>query len=118
MATTVPPNDDLYTNPNDEDLAIFRLIWLDASVDENRNTEQELCSIINNLKKFQNLNECQQYIEQSTQEDRLVLIVSGEMGREIVPSIHKLQQVIAIYVYCKDKKGHEEWIREYKKVNL
>jgi response regulator RpfG family c-di-GMP phosphodiesterase len=118
MATAVLPNDDFYTNMDSEHLEIFRLIWLDANVHETRDTEQKLRSIINHLKKFQNLKQCQEYIEQRTQKDRIVLIVSGQMGREIVPSVHKHRQVIAIYVYCMDKKRNEEWSCKYKKVNL
>ncbi|CAF4956770.1 unnamed protein product [Rotaria sp. Silwood1] len=44
------------------------------------------------------------------------MIVSGQLGREIIPSIHELQQVISIYVYCIDKKGHEQWARNFAKV--
>src|ERR1700721_2649408 len=98
MATPVPSNDDFDTNVNDNHLEIFSLIWLDMemNVKDSRNTEQKLRSIINHLKKFQDVKQCQQYIEQRSQKDRLVLIVSGEMGREMLPSIHKLRQVISI----------------------
>ncbi|CAF1353988.1 unnamed protein product [Rotaria sordida] len=44
------------------------------------------------------------------------MIVSGRLGREIVPSIHELRQVISIYVYCMDKKSHEQWACNFEKV--
>jgi exonuclease V gamma subunit len=120
MATAVLPNDNFYTNIDDQHLELFCLIWLDANanVAETRNTEQKLRSIINHLKKFQDVKQCQQYIEQRSQKDRLVIIVSGQMGREIVPSIHKLRQIISIYVYCMDKKRNEEWASKFKKVKI
>ncbi len=120
MATAVLPNDDFYTNTDDQHLEIFSLIWLDTNVNvaETRNTEQKLRSIINHLKKFQDVQQCQQYIEQRSQKDRLLLIVSGQMGREIVPSIHQLRQVISIYMYCMDKKGNEEWTSKFSKVQF
>ena len=86
------------------------------NVNETRTTEQKLRSIINHLKKFQDVKQCQQYIEQTSQKDRLVLIVSGQMGQELVHSIHKLRQIISIYVYCMDKKRNEEWACKFGKV--
>jgi hypothetical protein len=118
MATSVLPNDDFHTNTDDKYLEIFCLIWLDADVKETRNTEQKLRSIINHLKKFQDVKQCQQYIEQRSQKDRVVLIVSGQLGQEIIPSIHKLRQVISIYVYCMDKKNNEQWTSKFAKVKF
>jgi len=118
MATAVLPGDELHTNTDDNHIEIFCLIWLDASINETRDTEQKLRSIINHLKKFQDVQQCQQYIEQRSKKDRLVLIVSGQLGQEIVPSIHKHRQVISIYVYCKDKQINEQWTCNYTKVRL
>ncbi|CAF3158929.1 unnamed protein product [Rotaria sp. Silwood2] len=44
------------------------------------------------------------------------MVVSGQLGREIVPSIHNLRQVISIYVYCFDKKRNEQWACKHAKV--
>ncbi|CAF1100458.1 unnamed protein product [Adineta steineri] len=118
MATALQPNDDFYTNTDDKSLEIFSLIWLDANVDvkDTRDTEVKLRSIINHIKKFQHIKQCQQYIQQTSQKDRLILIVSGRLGREIVPYIHQLRQVISIYVYCMDKKSNEQWACKFSKI--
>ncbi|CAF1352377.1 unnamed protein product [Adineta steineri] len=118
MATALLPNDDFYKSTNVKSLEIFSLIWLDANVDVKgtRDTEVKLRSIINHIKKFQDINECQKYIQQTSQKDRLVIIVSGRLGREIVSSIYKLRQVISIYVYCTDKKTNENWASKFSKV--
>ncbi|CAF0805933.1 unnamed protein product [Adineta steineri] len=118
MATAVLPNDDFYTNTNDKSLEIFSLIWLDAivNVKDTRDTEVKLRSIINHIKKFQDIKQCQRYIEQTSQKDRLVIIVSGQLGQEIVPHIHQLRQVISIYVYCMDKKSNEQWAYKFAKI--
>ena len=120
MVTAVLSNDGFDTNVDDDHLEIFCLIWLDRkmNIKDPRNTEQKLRSIINRLKKFQDVKQCQQYIEQRSEKDRLVLIVSGEMGQEMVPFIHKLRQVISIYVYCMDKKRNEEWACKFAKVRF
>ncbi|CAF3898017.1 unnamed protein product, partial [Adineta steineri] len=118
MATALLPNDDFYTNTDDKSLEIFSLIWLDATVNvkDTRDTEVKLRSIINHIKKFQDIKQCQQYIEQTSQKDRLVIIVSGQLGQEIVPHIHQLRQVISIYVYCMDKKSNEQWAYKFAKI--
>ncbi|CAF1167181.1 unnamed protein product [Adineta steineri] len=118
MATAALPNDDFNTNTDDKSLEIFSLIWLDANINvkETRGTEQKLRSIINHIKKFQDIKQCQQYIEQRSQQDRLILIVSGRLGREIVPDIHQLRQVISVYVYCMDEKSNEQWTFKFSKI--
>ena len=95
---------------SDENLETFSMFWLDAQVnttEDNRNTQLKLREIINHLKTFDDQGECHQRILSLSQEDRLVLIVSGRCGRQLVPQIHHLRQVSSIYVYCMDKKANE-----------
>lgn len=118
MPCTLPLNNDFKAAIDDKQCEIFTLIWLDAHVDDHaaRNAEQKLRSIINYLKKFQDVKPCQKYIEQSSKNDRIVLIVSGRLGQEIVDSVHQLRSLIAIYVYCMNKKAHEKWASKHAKV--
>ncbi|CAF1071152.1 unnamed protein product [Rotaria sordida] len=44
------------------------------------------------------------------------MIVSGQLGKEIVPSIHNLRQVMSIYVYCMNKAINEQWASRFVKV--
>jgi GTP-binding protein EngB required for normal cell division len=120
MATPVLSNDDFHTNTDDKNLEIFSLIWLDENVNvkDIRDTEQKLRSIINHLKKFQDIKQCLQYIEKRSEKDRLILIVSGQFGQEIIPFIHNLRQVISIYIYCMDKISNEKWAYKFPKVKL
>ncbi|CAF2976839.1 unnamed protein product [Rotaria socialis] len=97
MASAISSNDDFYTVDEDKRLEIFYLIWLDANAND--------------------VKQCQKYIEERSTNDRLVMIVSGQFGREIVPSIHKLRQVISIYVYCFDKVcKNKQWSDKFAKV--
>ncbi|CAF3299344.1 unnamed protein product [Rotaria sp. Silwood2] len=112
--------DNIFYDTTSEDmrLEIFCLIWLDSNITakDNRDTEQRLRSIINRFKKFQDVKECQTYIEHQSQQDRIVMITSGSLGQEIVSSIHKLRQVISIYVYCMDKQRNKQWADKFPKV--
>jgi len=104
---------------SDNNLETFSLLWLDASVnmtDDNLHARDELQSIFNQLETFENPTECEQYIRSMLVEDRIVLIVSGQLGREIVPRIHSLEQLLSVYVYCYDRNANEQWSSQYAKV--
>lgn len=103
---------------SDNKCEIFSVIWLDASIDTNDNqaTEEKLRSIINDLRKFRDVKPCLKYIEESANDDRFILIVSGKFGQELVPLVHKLRQILSIYVYCMNKDFHKTWASEYPKV--
>ncbi len=99
-------------------LESFACLWLDQNVDstqDNRDTLQELRQVINHLCTFRNSDDCEQYIREITQE-KVVLIVSGSLGRQVVPRLHDLPQFSACYVFCQDEKGNKEWANKYHKV--
>ncbi len=104
----------------EENLETFSLLWLDAAVNEsqeNIDAQQQLRTSINFLRTFEDGDQCEKYIRSIPKDDRIVLIVSGRFGETIVSRIHSLRQMSAIYVYCKDKKRHEAWAKQFKKVN-
>ncbi|CAF3874260.1 unnamed protein product [Rotaria sp. Silwood1] len=118
MAAAALPIDNFHGDVDEQSLEIFCIIWLDDNIQakDNRDTEQKLRSIINRFKKFQDLEQCQKYIEQRSQNERVVMIVSGRLGQAIVPSIHKIRQIISIYVYCMDKERNKQWAVNFPKV--
>jgi len=104
---------------DEQNLEISSLVWLDASVNsskENINVQQQLRTLIKHLKTFDNSNDCLQYIRNISKQSQIILIVSGHLGREIVPCIHRLKQIACIYVYCMDKEKNEKWAQKYPKV--
>ncbi len=103
----------------DDNLESFLLFWLDAQVnttEENKKTQKKLRSIINHMQVFDDISRCRQFIESLSEQNRITLIVSGQLGRQIVPQIHQLQQLSSIFVYCGNKQLNEEWARQYSKV--
>ncbi len=114
MAATIVSNDGSHTDA----LEIFSIIWLDANnnINDSRDTQQKLRSIIIQLKLFEDPYKCQQYIEERSKEDRFVLIVGGQMGRIAIPLIHRYPQVTSIYVYCHDTENNRRWASRYPKV--
>jgi len=102
-----------------QNLETYFLIWLDAAVnssEENVKAQQELRKSINHLTTFDDDNKCEEYIQSIPDDDRIILIISGQLGQKLVPRIHQLRQISSIYVYCTNKKPNEQWTREFSKV--
>ncbi|CAF1135549.1 unnamed protein product [Rotaria sordida] len=107
---------DQSMNPN---LESFACLWLDQNVNstqDNLATQKELRQVINHLRTYDKSDECEKYIRQITKE-KVVLIVSGSLGQEIVHRLHDLPQFSACYVFCQDQKRNEQWANKYHKVN-
>lgn len=97
----------------------FPLIWLDSLVNtsqENLDGQKLIRSSIDHLKTFENIERCEEYIRSISHNERIILIVSSRLARDIIPRIHQLRQVSSIYIYCLDKSANEQWAKQYKKV--
>jgi hypothetical protein len=109
------------TTQKDENLETYCLIWLDASVNssqQNIDAQKQLRASINHLLTFKDVDGCFECISSVPKDDRIVLIVSGKLGRIIVPKIIQFRQVISIYVYCMNKIANEEWAKDFPKVSI
>lgn len=108
-----------FTREIDENLEAFRLVWLDGSVnnsEENLHAQQRLRRTVNYLKTFEDEQVCFKYIRSVPKDDRIILIVNGQLGQILVPKICHLRQVFSIYIYCKNKAFHEHWSQYYYRV--
>jgi hypothetical protein len=100
----------------------FRFVWLDDQVEksaENLELQSKLSTSIPHCSKlivFDNAYKCTQYLLQYNDDQNIVMIVSGSLGQTCIPNIHHLPSISVIYVYCFDKKAHDLWTRQYKKV--
>ncbi|CAF3132461.1 unnamed protein product [Rotaria sp. Silwood2] len=115
MLSTTLAN-SIETNQN---LETYCLIWLDSSVNkskENIYAQQILRTSINHLLTFEDDELCLQYIDGLSNDDRVVLIVSGRLGQTIVPQVAFLRNIVSIYVYCMDKQANEQWTQHFSKV--
>lgn len=102
-----------------ENLEIFSLIWLDLStnnIHENIDIQQQLRTIINYLKLFEDIDDCEQYIRSLTTDDRIVILINEKFALEFISRIHELRQIISIYIYSTDNNEDYQWIEQYKKV--
>ncbi|CAF3415357.1 unnamed protein product [Rotaria socialis] len=97
------------------------LVWLDLNVNkskENIATQGELRVFFkDDFHTFEKLEDCESFIYQK-KNDYIILIVSGQAGRNIVPKTHDLPQLKSIFLYCMDKEANEKWTKNYAKVSI
>jgi len=61
---------------------------------------------------------CITHIREKCSNKRVFLVTSGSLGRIVVPAVHDLSQVYAIYIYCADVVSNREWSKNYSKVRV
>ena len=97
----------------------FSFIWSDQDVNENKEIQTAMkylkrlmaCALSTN-----NYEECKQWLMEYKGDKKIFLIVSNKFGKHIVPDVHSLPWITAIYVYATDRKMHIKWIADYSKV--
>ncbi len=98
----------------------YQLLWLDENVNEAQDnvvTQKKLRQAINQLKTFDNVKECEKHVHNiEGTHKKMVLIVSGKFGRELIPRIHDIRELSAFYVYCMAKNSNKQWADNYQKV--
>ena len=94
------------------------LYWLDPNAKDHIHLHSQLNQLVNNkLTIFDNPNNCIERIRSLQNEERVVLVVSGQFDKELVPTVNNSSQVLAIYIYCSNRDIHLQWVKNYKKAS-
>lgn len=102
-----------------DNLETYSIVWLDSSVDSNDEKltiQKRLRFLIDYLKCFSNENLCENYLMKSNENERICLIISGQLGKDLVHHVHHLKQISMIYVFCIDKSRYQSWANQYPKI--
>ncbi|CAF1469411.1 unnamed protein product [Adineta steineri] len=95
------------------------LIWLDNNIDETnndcQNTITKLRRVVNNIKTYTNDDQCLEFI-QTIIDKKVCMILSGSHGQQIIPRVHDMSQVDSIFIFCGNKKQHEQWAKDWLKI--
>ncbi|CAF1146534.1 unnamed protein product [Adineta steineri] len=90
------------------------LVWLDNNIDNNNtdccNTVEQLKRIVPNINAFTDDNKCIQFIQTNT-DRKIYIIISDTFGKQVVPRIHDISQVDAIFIFGKNKESYEKWVK-------
>ncbi|CAF0860430.1 unnamed protein product [Didymodactylos carnosus] len=97
----------------------YIVVWLDSNIDKSNEIHQnvimQLQQIVNSVNTFTDANECINFVTQSKYKIFL-MIVSNDLGQQIVHLIQDIPQLESIYVFCNGRSDHESWIQQCKKV--
>ena len=97
----------------------FLLVWLDANFNESsadfKNSLKCLRQVVSSIEIFTDAEECVKFLDQ-VKKEKAFMIVSGSLGRQVVPEIESKPQLEAVYVFCGNKSADEEWASKIPKV--
>jgi tetratricopeptide (TPR) repeat protein len=97
----------------------FLVIWIDANIDQStqdcQNTLGQLQSVVNDINIFTKPDEAVDFLTE-VHGMHVFLIVAGTLGQHILPLIHDIPQLDAIYLLCGNESEHEQWTKEWVKI--
>ncbi|CAF1342373.1 unnamed protein product [Adineta steineri] len=97
----------------------YLLVWVDANIDQAnkdcQDTLNQLKNVVNDVNLCTEPNQCIQVLNKVDKEHAFV-ITSGSLGQHLVPEIHDMPQVDAIYIFCGDKSRHQGWAQNWTKI--
>ncbi|CAF0766880.1 unnamed protein product [Adineta steineri] len=97
----------------------YLLVWVDASIDETnkdcQDTLAQLKNVVNDVNLCTQPDQCIQVLNHFDRE-RAFVITSGSLGQHLVPEIHDMPHLDAIYIFCGDKSRHQEWTQNWTKI--
>ncbi|CAF4271617.1 unnamed protein product [Rotaria magnacalcarata] len=101
-------------------LESHQLVWLDPTVDRNQESDtlaslENLRKIVDYTKLFNNVEQCQQFIEQ-TKTTTTFIITSDDLDEQLVSNVYNLKNVYSIYIYNTTNNYQQEWISNYSKI--
>ncbi|CAF0933633.1 unnamed protein product [Adineta ricciae] len=95
------------------------VIWLDSNIDgksdDCQNTLTQLQSVASSIDTFIDVDLCVDFIR-DIKDEKACLIASGSLGQKIVPRIHSMPQMDSIFIFCGEKKMHEQWAKNWPKI--
>src|SRR5690242_7846197 len=103
---------------SDNNLDEYTLVLLDAHVNsmENCNAQQKFREAVNHVEAFAESDQCVEYIRSLSQQDRIVLVVSGALSQQVVPQVQKLRQISSIYIFTLWLQKYQQWANQFTKV--
>ncbi|CAF1355608.1 unnamed protein product [Adineta steineri] len=97
----------------------YLLVWVDASIDQTdkdcQDTLAQLKNVINDVSVCTESNQCVQVLSKIDKEQAF-LITTDSLGQYLVPEIHEMAQLDAIYIVCGDKSTHQGWTQNWTKI--
>ncbi|CAF0978213.1 unnamed protein product [Adineta steineri] len=95
------------------------LIWLHNNINNNNadcnNTIKQLKRVVNNVNTFTDGNQCIEFIQTITK-NKICMIVSGSLGKHIMPRVHDMCQVDTIFIFSRHRRWRKRWAKQWSKI--
>ena len=118
-ASVVPKDAEGRRRINMQRMQNVLLIWLDSNINETnedcQNTITKLRRAVNDVNTYTNDDECLEFIK-TIGDNKVCMIISGSLGQRIVPHVHNMSQVDSVFIFCSNKKYHEQWAKDWPKI--
>ena len=97
----------------------FLLVWVDTNVysatADIKNTLEKLHAIVPDVQSVDRPDKAIDLLNNTDTETSFV-IISGTFAQDLVPHIHPIRNLDAIYIFCQNVTFHTEWSKKWKKV--
>ncbi|CAF3265952.1 unnamed protein product [Rotaria sp. Silwood2] len=97
----------------------YLVIWVDQNIDPTnedcQHTLTELRGVVNQISPCTTSEECVQWLNENNKEISFV-ICSGALGQQLVPEIHDIPTLDAIYIFCANQQRHAAWAENWPKI--
>ncbi|CAF0954697.1 unnamed protein product [Adineta steineri] len=118
-ASTVSKGAEIRRHINVQRMQNVLLIWLDNNIDENnddcQNTITQLRQAVNDTNTFTDADQCLKFI-QTIIDKKVCMVISGSLGQHIVPRVYDMSQIDSIFIFCGNRKRHEQWTKDWPKI--
>ncbi|CAF3503062.1 unnamed protein product [Rotaria sp. Silwood1] len=97
----------------------YLVIWVDGNIDmanqDCQNTMEQLRAVVNQVNPCKTPEQCVQMLMEN-QEEISFVISSGAFGQHLVPDIHDMAKLNAIFIFCGNKQRHQVWAQNWPKI--
>ena len=97
----------------------FLLIWIDANINASDvgyiHTLEELRGVVNDMTIFTAIDRCVTFL-QGVVNEKIFVITSGSLGRDLLPKIDSLAKLETIYVFCNERSRYKLWAKKWFKI--
>ena len=98
----------------------FILIWLDPRIDDMNDNEYrtsitELRRVVNTIETFADVDQCIDFITE-IKEEKILMIISDELGQNTVPLVHDITHINSIYVFSNNGTQNKQWTQQWPKI--
>ncbi|CAF1274515.1 unnamed protein product [Adineta steineri] len=97
----------------------YLLIWVDESIDETnedcQNTLTQLRNVVNDVIMCTQSDECIAFLDKHNDENVFV-ITSGLLAQHLIPEIHDMPKLAAIFIFSDNICYHQQWAKDWKKI--